>query len=109
MMTMKKPALENSQYSPSPMDPQMRTLSYIPRWSIIRTTRTQNVAEHSYYVAVYTKQICDWLDVEPDEKAKLVWMALMHDVDEMITGDIPTPSKKRHLYIHPDRDWETAT
>tara|TARA_R100001594_G_scaffold33685_6_gene62462 strand:+ start:6053 stop:6604 length:552 start_codon:yes stop_codon:yes gene_type:complete len=81
------------------LDPQLRVLSHVPRWAIIRTIREQNVAEHSYFVAVYAKEIAEFVNLDQSEYPMLVWVALMHDIDEMVTGDIPTPSKERHLYI----------
>tara|TARA_R100000322_G_scaffold111973_4_gene71703 strand:+ start:5271 stop:5819 length:549 start_codon:yes stop_codon:yes gene_type:complete len=81
------------------LDPQFRVLSHVPRWAIIRTIKQQNVAEHSYYVAIYAKRIAQFVKLNKDEIPLLVWVALLHDAEEMVTGDIPTPSKERHLYI----------
>jgi 5'-deoxynucleotidase YfbR-like HD superfamily hydrolase len=103
MTTMKKPAPEGCPYYPDLLDPQTRVLAFVPRWTIIRTLRAQSVAEHSYFVALYAKRIGELLGLSLEEMAELVWAALVHDADEMITGDVPTPSKKRHLYIHRDR------
>lgn len=85
------------------LDPQIRVLQHVPRWSIIRTIRQQSVAEHSYYVALYAKVIAKYVGLDPIESATLIWGALLHDMEEMITGDIPTPSKRRHLHIYPYR------
>lgn len=81
------------------LDPQFRVLSHVPRWAIIRTIKQQNVAEHSYYVAIYAKEIAEFVNLDKDEVPLLVWVALLHDAEEMVTGDIPTPSKERHLHI----------
>lgn len=73
--------------------PELR-LHLIERWAIIKTTRRQTVAEHSYNVAVITKLLCkkmfaDWRVWYKD----LMIEAIEHDQDEIYTGDIPTPCK----------------
>ncbi len=71
-------------------------LRYIERWSLMRNTKKENVAEHSYHVAVLTHALCTianevFRKSVPTEQA--VTMALFHDSTEVITGDIPTPVK----------------
>ena len=34
-----------------------RDMAHVPRWVIARTHRRQSVAEHSYFVALYARQI----------------------------------------------------
>ena len=74
---------------------------YIARWALMRNTRTENVEEHSYEVAVLAHALAAigrevfHKDVEPDKAATA---ALFHDAPEIITGDMPTPIK----YYNPD-------
>ena len=76
-------------------------MRYITRWALMRNTRTENVEEHSYEVAVLAHALAvigrDVLhkDVDPDRAAAA---ALFHDAPEIITGDMPTPIK----YYNPD-------
>lgn len=70
----------------------LRTLQHIPRWGIMRV-RKQNVAEHSFYVALYAAQIADMISWHKDRGALLEW-ALCHDVEEVFTGDATGPYKK---------------
>jgi 5'-deoxynucleotidase len=71
-------------------------LRFIQRWSLMRNTLPENVAEHSYHVAVLTHALCVIArevmgrDVDTD---RAVTLALFHDVEEVIIGDIPTPVK----------------
>jgi 5'-deoxynucleotidase len=62
----------------------------------MRNTVPENVAEHSYYVAVLTHALCEIgrtvYGHEVDSGAA-VTAALFHDVEEVMTGDIPTPVK----------------
>ena len=74
---------------------------YIARWALMRNTRTENVEEHSYEVAVLAhalaaigREVCH-KDVDPDRAASA---ALFHDAPEIITGDMPTPIK----YYNPE-------
>lgn len=70
-----------------------RDMSYVPRWGIARRIRTQNLAEHSYFVALYSSQIADIIKWGGD-RGELLKYALLHDIDETITGDIPGPFKR---------------
>ena len=80
----------------SPFVREIRDLSHVPRWGIIRTIRTQNVAEHSYYVTLYAFHIAKMLSWGDAEIAALMHKALYHDAAESFTGDIPGTTK-RHL------------
>lgn len=71
-------------------------MKYITRWSLMRSTVTENIQEHSHMVAVLAhalgvirrdvfRQPCD-----PDACAAA---ALFHDATEIFTGDLPTPIK----------------
>lgn len=71
-------------------------MKYINRWGLMRNTKTENLAEHSYDVAVIShalavihNSISD-TRVSPERAAAL---ALFHDTTEIITGDMPTPIK----------------
>lgn len=62
----------------------------------MRNTVKENVAEHSYHVALLTHALCSIANETfgkqiPTEQA--VTMALFHDTSEVFTGDIPTPVK----------------
>ena len=76
---------------------ELRTLSFVPRWVITRNIKTQSVAEHSFYVAVYAGQIAEFLNWHEDDPictVNLLHAALWHDVEECFTGDIPGPTKR---------------
>jgi 5'-deoxynucleotidase len=82
--------------------PYLYRLRHIARWSLMRNTTPENVAEHSYYVSVLTHVLCTIArdvfhkPVDPDRAAAY---ALFHDVTEMFTGDIPTPVKHHNPRI----------
>ena len=71
-------------------------LKYIPRWSLMRQSRQEYLAEHTtevmhiaHTLAVLAKEkFC----AEVDEK-NIVLCGLYHDISEILTGDMPTPVK----------------
>jgi len=71
-------------------------LRFIRRWSLMRNTEPENVAEHSFNVALITHALCtiarSLFGKEVDTN-RAVTLALFHDVTEVVTGDIPTPVK----------------
>ena len=76
-------------------------MKYIGRWGLMRNTRQENIREHSASVAVLAHALGVINNVrfggnaDPD---KLASVALYHDAEEIITGDMPTPVK----YFSPD-------
>ena len=71
-------------------------MKYIERWALMRSSRPENLSEHSLEVASIAHMLCvignarfgRSLDAE---RAALV--AIYHDASEIITGDMPTPVK----------------
>lgn len=72
-------------------------LNNIPRFSGKHLTQYVGGAEHSYRVAILAMIIVDNYNLENDNKInveEVLRKALIHDIEEAITGDIPTPVKK---------------
>jgi len=70
-------------------------LGTLNRWQIVDTSRQQNVAEHMYFVSIITMELCKYLEItQKHDILRYVRWALMHDVPEVLTGDLPTPIKK---------------
>jgi len=71
-------------------------MKYIQRWGLMRNTRVENIQEHSLQVAMVAHVLAVLSntrfgrDVDPDRTALL---AVFHDAEEVITGDLPTPIK----------------
>jgi len=75
---------------------ELRDLSYVPRWSIVRVAKPQSVAEHSFFVAMYADQIAEIISWRHrGNRENLMRAALWHDVEECFTGDIPGPTKRK--------------
>lgn len=77
-------------------------MKYIDRWSLMRNTRAESLAEHSLDTAVLAHALGVLAkerfgkEVDPERIAVL---ALFHDASEIITGDMPTPIKYRNERI----------
>jgi len=70
---------------------QQTRLSCIIRYNNTPKVVGESVAEHSYYVALMTMLISDYLETRHNvkvDKLKLMKMALLHDVEEIVSGDI---------------------
>lgn len=63
----------------------------VKRWTIVHTTKNQSLAEHTFNVTMIARAICKKLRVDDYNVMKA---AMAHDLDEIRTGDIPTPFKK---------------
>lgn len=82
-------------------------MQYIGRWGLMRNSRTENIKEHSFDVAVIAQALAiihnelidnglDGLKLDP---YKVSSIALYHDCTEIITGDLPTPVKYKNKII----------
>ena len=77
-------------------------LRFIRRWSLMRNAVPESVAEHSFQVAVLAHALCTigrqvFGRAVPTER--VVTLALFHDAEEVITGDIPTPVKHHNAEL----------
>jgi 5'-deoxynucleotidase len=71
-------------------------LRYIQRWPLMRNAVPEDTAQHTYHVAVLTHALCtigrEVFGREVDA-GQAVILALFHDVEEVLTGDIAAPIK----------------
>ena len=71
-------------------------MKYIERWALMRSTRRENLSEHSLEVAMIAHALCILGNTRygrslPADRAAVI--SLYHDAGEIITGDLPTPVK----------------
>ncbi|MBI4122798.1 MAG: HD domain-containing protein [Parcubacteria group bacterium] len=74
---------------------QKRSLAHIVRFSAYAQNFPESVAEHSFFVAYTTAVFCQLLKRKKVKinSEKAVMMALVHDMEEMFSGDILGPFK----------------
>lgn len=71
-------------------------MKYINRWGLMRNTSPENIKEHSHSVAMLAhalgviNNVYFGGSINPD---RLATLAIYHDAEEIITGDLPTPVK----------------
>ncbi len=71
-------------------------MKYINRWGLMRSTKEENVSEHSLNVAmiahalatIQNKRLGNDIDAN-----KVALYSMYHDAAEILTGDLPTPVK----------------
>lgn len=74
----------------------MSRMKYIERWALMRSSRAENLSEHSLETAMIAHMLCTignvryGKDLDSDKAAVI---GLYHDASEVITGDMPTPVK----------------
>lgn len=71
-----------------------RMAMVINRWSTTPAINRQNIAEHSFYVALYTDHLCQLLMWPMPRRYEAIHWALIHDMPETVTSDMPGPVKR---------------
>ncbi|HEX2035524.1 MAG TPA: 5'-deoxynucleotidase [Chloroflexota bacterium] len=80
-------------------------LRYIQRWPLMRNALPEDAAQHSFHVAVLTHALCTIARevfgkaLTEEDVGRAVLMALFHDAEEVITGDIAAPVKHHDAAI----------
>lgn len=69
--------------------------SSVKRFHIVETIREQRLSEHLFSVAVLAGEIAGRAGVRPVNIQSVMIAALFHDIEEVVTGDSPTQTKKR--------------
>ncbi len=71
-------------------------MKYITRWGLMRSTRSENLSEHTAEVSILAHTLClisNKIYGQSTNGEKVAVAALYHDASEIITGDMPTPVK----------------
>ena len=81
----------------------MDRMKYIKRWQLMRSTRDENIMEHSQEVSLIAHALVTIHNDIFGGKAdvlKTVLYAMYHETAEVMTGDLPTPIKYYNKSIH---------
>lgn len=70
-----------------------RRLAQIKRYHATPLPQNETVAEHSFYVAIIARSLCSIVPGGKVDILEVVEKALIHDIEEMFTGDIIQPFK----------------
>lgn len=88
--------MPQSVASHSPFYAHLSRLRFIKRWGLMRNAVEEDVAQHSWEVAILAHALAviarDVLG-KPVDPNSVTTRALFHDATEAITGDLPTPVK----------------
>ncbi len=71
---------------------------HVTRWHSVRTARDQTLAEHSYMVAMISREIAKQVygkKLTCDDMLLLLEYSLTHDSAEILVSDIGTPMKRK--------------
>ena len=81
----------------------MDRMKYIKRWQLMRSTREENIMEHSQSVTVLAHALAvirNEVFGGDVDVLKTVLYATYHETSEVMTGDLPTPIKYYNRSIH---------
>lgn len=73
-----------------------QSMSSINRYSQINLLHSESVLEHTGFVCLFTYLVCSEINFSCKKKIDTglaLMKATFHDVDEVVTGDIPRPTK----------------
>lgn len=83
---------------------KLRT-GHVKRWQIVRVAREQTIAEHMYRVHQIAMHVGNLIpNITVAEMGLISEWSLAHDMPEVVTGDIATPTKMAMRKAVPDSD-----
>ncbi len=80
-------------------------LTEVTRWGIVATSRQQSVGEHSYRVTMIAQALYDYVFTIPhnsNDRQLLTSFAMVHDIMEVLSGDLDAVFKLAVKSRYPD-------
>ncbi len=90
---------------------ELRLFSYVGRWQIVQVNRRQTLTDHLYHVALLAWRLVEdcGLRSKMDLNMEDVFReALLHDLPETLSGDIPSPVHQKVKQNPEWKSWLTA-
>ena len=78
---------------------KLQKLANIDRYNNAIKIHHESVAEHSFFVAIYVDIISNMLNLDYQEKYKILYLALTHDIAEIEISDVPHNVKESNPEI----------
>lgn len=78
-------------------DPDLDRLSETVRWNGLRRIKDETVSHHSHTVSMFSMILAEEIFEDDAVKHQIVSYAILHDFDEIFTGDILNPVKYNEL------------
>ncbi len=72
-----------------------RSLRHIRRFNFHHCNKYETVAEHSFFLSIIAYELAKELDYKRDLILAITTIAMLHDIEESVTGDIPFLIKRR--------------
>ena len=72
---------------------KLATMNSVHRQSTITTIKAENIAQHSFFVAYYALKIAKKLKLNDELKGEITIQALIHDIAESSSSDVPSNVK----------------
>ena len=72
---------------------KLATMNSVHRQSTITTIKAENIAQHSFFVAYYALKIGKKLKLNDELKGEITIQALIHDIAESSSSDVPSNVK----------------
>lgn len=74
---------------------QLFLMNSVHRQSTMMTIKAENIAQHSFFVAYYALKISKLLKLSEEKQSKIAVQALVHDIPESLSSDIPSNIKHK--------------
>lgn len=75
------------------MNEELGLMSSVQRHGSINTIQTENIAEHSFYVAYYAMKIGKYCNLPEEKLWELATLGLIHELGESSTNDVASNVK----------------
>ncbi|HIX01538.1 MAG TPA: HD domain-containing protein [Candidatus Ligilactobacillus excrementigallinarum] len=84
---------EMSKFINEIINDKLASMNSVHRQSTITTIKSENIAQHSFFVAYYALKIAKVLDLSREIQGEITIEALIHDIAESSSSDVPSNVK----------------